>query len=380
MEDRLTNQYEVCPRCVMDSSAREFSPSPSGGCSFCDRVITPTSQRQTRQIADLESLVSTIKASGKNRDYDCVVGVSGGLDSSFALHKCVELGLRPLAVHMDNGWNSSEAANNISNLVSALDVDLVTYVTDWESQKALQRAFFDADVIDIELIYDNCMLAVCYQQARKHKVNYILGGNNSATEGVAIPEEWAVVDKWDATNVRAIARAYGVKLEDYPLYSNLDWLLDRVFRKIHWLPLLDYFPNYNKAEATDTLVSKYGYRPYSTKHFENVFTRFYQGYILPQKFKVDKRKPHLSSLILSGQMTREEAVSLLKGDAGYTQRNSDLDMAYVLTKMSMTQEEFQDYIARPRREHSEWRMDSIRKYLWPLLSQANKLLRAGKPL
>lgn len=370
----------TCPRCVMDSSAREFQLNGNSGCNFCERATTVLAENKTAHDLTFEKFIEDIKSSGLGKDYDCVVGVSGGLDSSYALHKCVELGLRPLAVHMDNGWNSSEAANNISNLVSALDLDLFTYVTDWNIQKKLQQAFLDADVIDIELIYDNCMLAVCYQQARKYGVKYILGGNNNATEGVPIPREWAALDKWDAQNIRSIAKYYGVRLGNFPLYSNFDWLVDRIVRKIQWVAILDFFPDYSKQVATDLLASKYGYQPYSTKHFENVFTRFYQGYILPKKFGVDKRKPHLSSLVVSGQLTRDEALQLIAGDSGYPQRQAELDMAYVLTKMSITQEEFDYYMSRPRRDHSEWGTDWIRKYLWPIFTKLNQAIRAGKPL
>jgi N-acetyl sugar amidotransferase len=380
MTSEARTERILCTRCVMDSTAREFKPNDKKGCNFCERASNALAEGREGNNRDLEKLVEDIKSSGRGKDYDCIVGVSGGLDSSYALHKCVELGLRPLAVHMDNGWNSSEAANNISNLVTALDLDLFTYVTDWNTQKNLQKAFFDADVIDIELIYDNCLLAVCYQQAQKYGVKYILGGNNNATEGVKIPREWAALDKWDATNIRSIAKSHGVRLGDFPLFSNFDWLVDRVVRKIKWVAILDFLPSYNKQVATDLLSSKYGYRPYSTKHFENVFTRFYQGYILPKKFGVDKRKPHLSSLVISGQMTRDEALRLLQGDSGYPQRQAELDMAYVLTKMSMSQEDFDDYMARPRREHAEWGTDWIRKTLWPILTKLNQVLRSGRPL
>jgi hypothetical protein len=281
---------------------------------------------------------------------------------------------------MDNGWNSSEAANNISNLVAGLGVDLFTHVTDWETQKHLQKAFFDADVIDVELIYDNCMEAVCFQLARKYKIGYVIGGNNNATEGVSIPRDWAAPDKWDATNIRSIAKSFGVRLGDFPLYSNLDWLIDRIIHGIQWIPLLDFLPEYNKSTATETLTSAYGYKPYSTKHFENVFTRFYQGYILPNKFGVDKRRPHLSSLIVSGQLAREDALSIIQHDSGYSTHDSESDEAFVLTKLSMSQEDFNQYIRRPRREHSEWKMDRTRKYLWPILTTINRDFRGGRPI
>lgn len=369
-----------CSRCVMDSSAKEFRALTTGGCNFCEQARTSLKNRASTRVVEQNRLIGEIKLAGKGKPYDCVVGVSGGLDSSFALHTAVEMGLRPLAVHMDNGWNSSEASNNIFNLVTSLDIDLRTHVTDWETQKRIQKAFIAADVIDLELVYDNSMQAVCFAAARDQNLKFILSGNNYATEGVSIPHDWSAPDNWDATNIRSISKSFGVDVGDFPLYSNFKWLTDRFIRKIKWIPFLDYFPDYNKQTATSLLSQKYGYQPYPTKHFENVFTRFYQGYILPTKFGVDKRKPHLSSLIVSGQLTREQALSMLDGTEDYTAEEVDKDRRFVLSKLSISEEEFSSYMSRPSRRHSEWKMDPVRKYLWPILSLGNRLFRSGAHL
>lgn len=366
-----------CSICVMDSSANEFRALTTGGCNFCEEARTSRQRQASARVVELNDLTREIKLAGNGRPYDCVVGVSGGLDSSFALHTAVEMGLRPLAVHMDNGWNSSEASNNISNLVTSLDLDLFTYVTDWETQKNIQKAFIAADVIDLELVYDNSMQAVCFAAARDQNLQFILSGSNFATEGVSIPHDWSSPDNWDATNIRDIAKSFGVDVGDFPLYSNFKWLTDRFIRKIKWIPFLDYFPEYNKEIATSLLTQNYGYQPYPTKHFENVFTRFYQGHILPAKFGVDKRKPHLSSLIISGQLTREGALAMLDGDEGYTAEEVEKDRRFVLSKLSISEEEFDSYMNRPSRGHSEWKMDPVRKYLWPLLSLGNRMFRSG---
>ena len=199
--------HQMCTRCVMDTSAPDISFDENGVCNYCTDFLSnsahilfkDSSQRQR----ELDALVEQIKKHGKNKDYDCIVGVSGGVDSSTALVNAVGLGLRPLAVHMDNGWNSELAQNNIANLVRGLGVDLFTHVIDWGEYRALMQGFFDADVLDVELLYDNAMLAVNYQQAAKYGIHYILAGTNQSTEGMRIPHTWNWF-KFDKKNIAAV--------------------------------------------------------------------------------------------------------------------------------------------------------------------------------
>lgn len=186
----INEEQKRCKRCLMDTTAKDITFDEDGYCNYCTEFLESLNNPNRKISLPLNELVEKIKADGKGKEYDCVVGVSGGVDSSYTLVKVKELGLRPLAVHMDNGWDSELAANNIKNLVEKLGVDLYTHVIDWEEYRELMQAFFDADVIDVELLYDNAMLAVCYQQAGKYGVKYILAGSNTATEGMRLPENW----------------------------------------------------------------------------------------------------------------------------------------------------------------------------------------------
>lgn len=361
---------QMCTRCVMDTSAAAIRFDESGRCNFCRdfeaaahfSAVSELGDAETRE--SLAALVSEVKKEGARKPYDCIVGVSGGLDSSWTLVKAKELGLRPLAVHMDNGWNSELATNNIYNLVDRLDVDLYTYVVNWSEYRNLMLAFFNADVIDVELLYDNAMLAVCYEQARKYGIRFILSGSNAATEGLAIPEEWNWRDKRDARNIRSIARSSNVKVKSLPTISNLQLMIDRYVRRIEWVPFLDFF-DYRKDEALTNLTKEYGYKPYPYKHYENVFTRFYQAHILPVKFGVDKRKVHLSSLIMSDQITRKEALALLKQHPYPQPEDLAADLEYFLKKMEWDEIQLDEYLKRNERPHTDWGTDLTVKYLIP---------------
>ena len=303
--------YRVCTRCVMDTSARDITFDEKGMCNFCSEFLEKSSHVLFMEEAERnrmrEAYIARVKADGRGKKYDCIIGLSGGVDSSWALYLAVKLGLRPLAVHMDNGWDTELAQNNINNLVQKLGVDLHTHVIDWDEYRELMQAFFKADVIDVELLYDNAMLAVNYRLARKWGVRHILAGTNTATEGMAMPREWNWM-KLDARNIRALWKRLGngSRIKTFPSIGVAGFIYCEYIRGIKWENFLDYFI-YNKAESLHTLAEEMGYKPYPYKHYESVFTRFYQGYILPRKFGVDKRRLHLGTLVAGGQMTREEA-------------------------------------------------------------------------
>jgi hypothetical protein len=243
-----------------------------------------------------------------------------------------ELGLRPLTVHMDNGWDSELASHDIKNLVEKLKVDLFTYVIDWEEYRDLMQAFFDADVIDIELLYDNAMLAVNYQKANKYGIKYILAGYNKYTEGMRMPENWNWY-KLDKKNIYSLAKRNKVKIQTFPSIGTLEYIYYEFIKKIKIIPFLDYLPYYNKYEALDILQRNFNYKPYPYKHYESVFTRFYQGFLLIEKFGVDKRKVRLSSLIISGQITREQALEQMKSKYAYpSEEELKQDIEYFLKK------------------------------------------------
>tara|TARA_R100001143_G_C3360947_1_gene135575 strand:+ start:14247 stop:15353 length:1107 start_codon:yes stop_codon:yes gene_type:complete len=338
----------------MDTTASEITFDNQGVCNFCTDFLEKSSHIIFEDTGEkkkrLNQFVARVKKTGHGKKYDCVVGVSGGVDSSWTLIKAIELGLRPLAVHMDNGWNSELAQNNIANLVNGLGIDLYTHVIDWNEYRALMQAFFDADVIDVELLYDNAMMAVCYQQARKFGIKSILSGSNQATEGLKIPDEWNWY-KRDVRNIKALGKQFGnVKIETFPTHSTVDFILDELIRGIHWISFLDYL-TYNKFDALDLLENKFGYKRYPYKHYESIFTRFYQGYILPEKFNVDKRLVHLSTLILSDQLTRKEALEQLEESPYHSKVALESDIEYFLKKMGWSKKDLEDYIARPEIRH-----------------------------
>lgn len=358
--------YQICTRCTMDTTAIDITFNDEGQCNYCTDFLDRFSILQQKVTAqkekELAAFVRQVKEAGKNKRYDCIIGLSGGVDSSWVLVQAVKYGLRPLAVHMDNGWNSELAQNNIANLVRGLNVDLYTHVVDWEEYRGLMQTFFDADVIDVELLYDNAMLGVNYQLAAKHGVKFILAGTNQATEGMSLPKKWNWF-KLDKKNIKMINQKFsGPRLSTFPAFSTLDFIWFEFVRSIKWISFLDFF-DYYKSDVLDFLERNYGYVRYPFKHYESIFTRFYQGYILPEKFNVDKRKLHLGTLVASNQMTREEAVAILQKPAFLSEQLLNEDKQYFLKKMGWTIEELEDYLRRPQVSHEVYGSE---KNIWNL--------------
>ena len=349
---------QICTRCVMDGSAVGITFDSDGICNFCTEYLERSGDLVLNTDPDkldqeMRAQVDKIKREGRGKEYDCIIGVSGGVDSSWVLVKALEYGLRPLAVHMDNGWNSELAQNNIKNLISELGVDLVTHVIDWEEYRKMMQAFFDSHVIDIELLYDNAMLAVNYHQAAKFGIKTILAGTNQATEGMRFPKGWNHL-KFDRRNIVGIARKFGnVKIDTFPSIGVFGYIYHEFIRKIRWVSFLDAM-DFKKEDALVELEKNYGYKRYPYKHYESVFTRFYQGHILIKKFGVDKRRNHLSTLVAARQMERSEALSSLESIAYPSQKDLDKDRAYFLKKMSWTSDQLETYLSTPGKPHSDY--------------------------
>lgn len=348
---------QTCARCIMDTTAPDIIFDSQGICNYCKdfeaKAAKHFAPNEDERLRRLGKLVDAVKASAKGKKYDCIVGLSGGVDSSWSLVQAVRLGLNPLAVHMDSGWNSELAQNNIANLVRQLNVDLYTHVIDWPEIRGLMEAFFAADVIDVEVLYDNAMQAVNFGQAARHGLQYILAGSNIATEGVEIPRAWNW-HKLDKRNIKAISRKFGgPRLKTFPSVGTYKMIRYLMVNKIKWVSFLDYL-DYRKADALEVLKAEYGYKPYAYKHYESVFTRFYQGYLQLYKFGVDKRKPHLSSLIMTGEMTRDEALERAAGIAYPSEKEMEADRLYFIKKMGWSEEKFRDYMARPEKPHTDY--------------------------
>ena len=358
----MSQEYKQCTRCIMDTSAREIRFDENGLCNYCTDFLRIRDDRFNKKVKyhenDLQKFVKKIKDDGKDNEFDCVVGISGGVDSSWALVKSVECGLRPLAVHMDNGWNSELAQENISNLTSHLKVELYTHVIDWFEYRSLMQSFFNANVIDIELLYDNAMEGTCYQQAHKFKIKYILTGANYATEGMQIPKSWNWY-KRDARNIRSINSKFNnVEIRTFPLISTVDTLRYEYINNIKWYPFLDYF-EYNKEKSIKFMETNYSYKRYPFKHYESIFTRFYQGYILPKKFKVDKRILHYSTLIMSSQISREDAIKKMQNIPYESEELMLKDLNYFLKKMEWKAEDLNRYIDLPEIKHTAYQSELI---------------------
>jgi N-acetyl sugar amidotransferase len=351
----------------MDTTSEGIIFSEDGICNFCTNFLNNLKKftgedRKQREVA-LSNLIERVKKDGKDKEYDCIVGVSGGVDSSWALLKSVELGLRPLAVHLDNGWDSELAQHNISNLVNTLGVDLYTHVIEWDEYKSLMNSFFKANVIDIELLYDNAMLAVNFEQAKKYGLHFILSGSNTVTEGMRIPKNWNWY-KLDWRNIKSISESFEkTDIQTFPHINTFQLISNTYLRKIKWTLFLDYL-DYDKKTAISELENKVNYRPYPYKHYESIFTRFYQGFILPRKFNVDKRRLHLSTLIISASLSRDEAVQDLLHIPYPSQSSLDEDINYFVKKMGWEMKELEDYLASMPISHS---MYSSEVYIYKFL-------------
>lgn len=348
--------YRVCSRCILDNiDYPEISFDSKGVCDMCRayddisaKHILLTKNNQTA----LSKLVEKIKNKGKDAEYDCIIGLSGGVDSSYVAYKAKELGLRPLIVHLDNGWNSELAVKNIENIVRKLGFDLYTHVINWNEFKDLQLSYFKASVVDIEALTDHAINAILYSTASKHRIKYILSGENIVTEG-RIPPNWAHL-KNDLINIKSIHKTYGkLPIKTFPTLGILKLFFYQKIKGIKTIPLLDYI-DYNKNKAKQTIIEELDWRDYGGKHYESVFTRFYQSYILPVKFHADKRKSHYSTLICSGQMTREEALELIKLPTYDKDKLRD-DKEFVVKKLGLTESDFDTMMKQPIREHTDYK-------------------------
>lgn len=305
----------------MDKTDPDIIFNEQGICNHCLRYEIDEKNRQ-KEINNLSLIIDKIKLSRKNKKYDCLIGLSGGVDSSLTLYYAIQLGLKPLCFSLDNKWDTKESAANVKNLLKKTGVDYLKYEIDMEKYKELQDIFLQSGIKNIEVITDHILFAVTYGIANKYGIKYIITGGNLATENT-MPASWGE-DPRDLYWIKSIYKINtGKKLKGLPVISLLKEQYYRLIKRIKFIHLLDYY-NYNREEAIKLLVDKYEYRPYGDKHCENIFTKWYQNYYLPQKWGIDKRKAHLSSLIHSGQITRENALKELKQPLEYPELNIEI--------------------------------------------------------
>lgn len=341
-------EYRICTRCIMDTSDPEISFNDEGICSHCikyDELKNKYLHHQDGGVA-LKALIEKIKAQGAGKKYDCVIGVSGGVDSTYVAYLVKKLGLRPLAVHLDNGWNSELAVSNIEKTLKILEIDLYTYVIDWEEFKDLQLSFLKASVPDAEIPTDHAIVAIIFKIAAQMGIKYLISGSNFATEAIAV-RSWSYGHS-DWRYIKSIQKRFGkMKLKSFPHYSISDLFYYKVIKGQRAVKLLDYI-DYNKAEAMRILEDELGWKYYGGKHYESIYTRFFQGYILPRKFGFDKRRAHLSTLICSNQLTREEALQEIQNDP-YPENMLNDDIQFLIKKFNLTEEEFKAIMELPKK-------------------------------
>lgn len=365
--NNTTREYQQCTRCIMDTTDSEIVFDEKGHCNHCTEYfeLAPNYVYSgAKSDEQLKQIVLKIKEDGKNSDYDCMVGVSGGVDSSYVAYLSKELGLRVLAFHFDNGWNSELAVKNVENIVKKLDFDYETWVVDWEEFRDLQIAFLKSSVANAETPSDHAFLAASYHICAKYKIKYILSGSNFATEGI-LPNSWGYNAK-DVKHLKAIHKIFGkIKFKTYPLLGFKREIYYTYIKKIKMIRLLNYVP-YVKGDAMKVIQDKLGWVYYGGKHYESIFTRFFQAYYLPQKFGYDKRLAHLSTLICSGQITREEALEEIKKDV-YPPDLLKSDKEYVFKKLGMSEEEFEKIIDAPAKHFSDYPNDEKRlKFIYSM--------------
>jgi N-acetyl sugar amidotransferase len=346
MEDK---EYRICSKTVMDTIGDpDISFDKNGVCNYFYeyseklKIRVPPLEEGKRK---LEAIIKKIKASGKGKDYDCIIGVSGGVDSTYTAWLVKQLGLRPLAVHLDNGWNSELAVKNIENILSKLDIDLYTEVLDWEMFKDLQLSFLKASTPDSEIPTDHAIVAVMYKLAAKYKVKYIISGMNFRNEGL-LPPTWGR-GYLDWKYIKGIQRKFGTQnINSLPHFSIFQFLYWNLVKKIRSVSFINYI-DFKKDEAVKVIEKELDWKNYGGKHYESIYTRFFQAYILPNKFRIDKRKAHLTcQIISSGTPTREEAMELLKKDIADPEL-MEKDKVYLLKKFDITSEEFDSIMNAP---------------------------------
>ena len=342
----------------MDTSDSKIIFDSAGMCDHCRDFfenVKPKWDTGSKGRKDLKQIISKIKIDGKKRDFDCIIGMSGGADSSYLLHMIVvEFGLRPLVFHVDGGWNSQIAVNNINVMIDRLGLDLYTEVINWEEMKDFQLSYFKSGLSNIDVPQDHAFIATLYNFANKYNIKYIINGGNISTECVRNPLEWLYYGT-DMAQIKDIRRKFGtIKLKTYPFSSVFRHKIYlKYVRRVNVIKPLDFMP-YIKSDAMKFLEKEYGWQPYPQKHFESRFTKFYEGYWLPEKFGYDTRRVQFSSLILTGQMTRNEALDILKKPA-IPKSEAKHDFEYVAKKIGIKVEELNLYFEQDNKTYKDYK-------------------------
>ncbi len=349
-------QYQICTHCIMDTSDPDITFDSNGVCNHCrtfEEQVKPHWHPDSTGKHMLDKIVEKIKLENRQNEYDCIIGISGGVDSSYLAYVAKkQLRLRLLAVHVDGGWNSEIAVRNIENICKKLEIDLYTHVVDWDEMNDVQAAFIRSGLANLDVPQDHAFFAALYSYAVKNNIKYVLSGSNIATEGI-LPFAWGYM-AMDLKHLEGVHQRFGkMKLKSYPRVNLFKYLV--YYPRIRGMKVvkpLNFLP-YNKQEAMELLESELGWQYYGGKHFESRFTKFFQAFYLPVKFGYDKRRAHLSSLIVSGQTTREEALQEMSKELYQTDELRE-DKEYVLRKLDITEDEFDAILKAPNKSFRDY--------------------------
>ena len=349
--------YKICKRCVMDTTDPLIIFDESGYCNHCKEFLNIRINHKyngTTSDEKLKNIIRKIKYSGKNNDYDCLIGVSGGVDSSYVTLKAKELGLRPLLVHLDNGWNREEAIMNIKKITNQLKIDYETFILNWEEFKDLQLAFLKASVPEAETPTDMAIPGSLHKIAAKYNIKYIISGGNFATEGI-LPKIWQYNAR-DLKYLKFISQKFGKKqLKNFPTFGYLKEFYFKIFKGINMFYMLNYF-SYSKNSAIKELEKKLDWKYYGGKHYESRYTSFIQSFYMFKKFNIDYRRATFSTEICCGDMERKEALKLLK-TLPYNENNLEKNISYICKKLTITREEFDEILSKPGRWYLDYPND-----------------------
>ena len=368
--------YQQCVRCMMDTTDPIITFNDQGVCNHCTEYLNVRadySYKGNETDKQFQSLVEKIKSDGKNRSYDCVVGLSGGVDSSYVAYLAKKNGLRVLGVHMDNGWNSEEAVQNIKNIAQILGIDYESYVLNWEEFKDIQLAFLKASIPEADTPTDIAILSSLHKVAKKYGVKYIISGGNFATEGI-LPKHWHYNAK-DLTYFNFIQKNYGkLKLKSFPTFGFTSEMYYKLVRKIKMVYLLNFVP-YNKTETIQLLEKELNWKDYGGKHYESKYTGFIQSYYLFKKFNIDYRKATLSSQICANSITRPEALEILK-NIPYNEEKIKREIDFIAKKLGITTDQLYEIINQKPKWYEDYPNDE--KWLKYVYDSYRKLFKKEK--
>lgn len=351
--------YKICTNCIMDTSDPNIVFDDKGECDYCKNYkqnVIPDWNLGKNRLRELMKIAKKIKSEGSSKDFDCIIGLSGGLDSSYTAYVAKEImGLRPLLLHVDAGWNTDQAVENIEKLVDGLELDLYTEVINWEEMKDLQVSFLKSQIADQDIPQDTAFFASLYKFAKKNKIKYVLTGGNFSTEVCREPDEWGAYPGIDKTLIKDIHKKFG----KYPLktFPIIDVFVYKIYYKyilgMKVFKPLNYVP-YIKKDAENKLNRLFGWKKFQHKHHESRFTRFYEDYWMPKKFGYEKRRAHFSSLIMTGQMTREEALDRISRPE-LSRDFLEKEFIYIANKLDLTNNELKDIFNGKNRTYKNYK-------------------------